>query len=156
MLSLKVVIQSDHNCALREQADGYTCGVETWYLPKGGAEWLPGQCLLTAKPGWIGGLVEDNDGAFWAPALLDDRNMLYSVPSPFDDEGGTSCLAWIRWEFARKDCRTSNTGRPDRMLHRKWRETKQQPSKARSGHKISCCLVSLHFLSDILSGRPVV
>ena len=91
--------------------------METWYLPKGGDEWLPGQCLLTAKPGWIGGLVEDNDGAFWAPALLDDRNMLYSVPSPFNDEGGTSFLAWIRWEFARKDCRTSNTGRPDRMLH---------------------------------------
>ena len=47
------------------------------------------------------------------------------------------------------------TGRPDKMLHRKWRETKQQPSRARSGHQISCCLVSLHFLCDILSGRPV-
>ena len=55
--------------------------------------------MLTSKPGWIGGLVEGNDGAFWAPALLDDRNMLYSVPSPFDDEGGASCLAWIRYEF---------------------------------------------------------
>ena len=31
--------------------------------------------------------------------------------------------------------------------HRKWRETKQQPSRARSGHH-SCCLVSLHFLCD--------
>ena len=28
--------------------------------------------------------------------------------------------------------------------------TKQQPSGARSGHQISCCLVSLHFLCDIL------
>ena len=45
--------------------------------------------------------------------------------------------------------------RPDRMSHRKWRETKQQPSRARSGHQISCWLVSLHFLCDILSGRPV-
>ena len=38
-----------------------------------------------------------------------------------------------------------------RMSHWKWRETKLQPSRARSGHQISCCLVSLHFLSDILA-----
>ena len=41
------------------------------------------------------------------------------------------------------------------MSHRKWRETKQQSSRARSSHHISCCLVSLHFLCDILTGRPV-
>ena len=45
------------------------------------------------------------------------------------------------------------TGRPVRMSHKKWRETKQQPSK--TGHQISCCLVSLHFWCDILSGHPV-
>ena len=38
-----------------------------------------------------------------------------------------------------------------RMSHWKWRETKLQPSRVRSGHKISCCLVSLHFLCDILA-----
>ena len=48
------------------------------------------------------------------------------------------------------------TGRPVRMSHRKWRESKQDPSRARSGNQPSCCLVSLHFPSDILSGRPVV
>ena len=37
------------------------------------------------------------------------------------------------------------------MSHWKWRETKLQPSRARSGHQISCCLVSLHFLRDILA-----
>ena len=37
------------------------------------------------------------------------------------------------------------------MSHWKWRETKLQPSRARSGHQISCCLVSLHFLCDILA-----
>ena len=41
------------------------------------------------------------------------------------------------------------------MSHRKYRETKQQPSRARSGHQISCFLVSLHFLRDILSCGPV-
>ena len=40
------------------------------------------------------------------------------------------------------------------MSHRKWREIKQQPSRARQGHQISCCRVALHFLCDILSGRP--
>ena len=36
------------------------------------------------------------------------------------------------------------------MSHRKWSETKQQPRRGSSGHQISCCLVSLHFLCDIL------
>ena len=34
-----------------------------------------------------------------------------------------------------------------RMSRRKWREIKQQPSRARSGKQISCCLVSLYILS---------
>ena len=42
-----------------------------------------------------------------------------------------------------------------RMSHRKWRETKQQPIRARSGHQITCCLVSLHFLCDILTPNGV-
>ena len=41
------------------------------------------------------------------------------------------------------------TGRLARMPHRKWRSTKQQPSRAGSGHQISCCLVSIHFLCNI-------
>ena len=41
------------------------------------------------------------------------------------------------------------------MSHRKCRETKQQPSRSRSVHQLSHCLVSLHFLCDILSGGPV-
>ena len=47
------------------------------------------------------------------------------------------------------------TGRLDRMSHTKWRKTKKQSSKTRSGHQISCCLVSLLLLCDILSGCPV-
>ena len=43
-----------------------------------------------------------------------------------------------------------------RMSQRKWREIKQQPSRARSGKQISCCLVSLHFLRDILATIAVV
>ena len=41
------------------------------------------------------------------------------------------------------------------MSHRKWRETKQQPSRARSGHQMSGCLVALHFLCDILAAVTV-
>ena len=36
------------------------------------------------------------------------------------------------------------------MKHRKWRETKQQPSTAGPGNMICWCLVSLHFLCYIL------
>ena len=42
------------------------------------------------------------------------------------------------------------------MSHRKWRETKQYPSRATSGHQISCSLVSLYFLCDILSSHSGV
>ena len=31
----------------------------------------------------------------------------------------------------------ASTGRLDRPLHRKWRETKQQPGRARSGHAVA-------------------
>ena len=52
------------------------------------------------------------------------------------------------------------TGPHHRMSHRKWRETKQQPSRlsdrARSGNQLLSCLVSLHFLWDIPSGGPGV
>ena len=50
-----------------------------------------------------------------------------------------------------RDIRSQSTVIVARMSHWKWRETKQQPSRARSGHQISCCLVSLHFLCDILA-----
>ena len=43
-----------------------------------------------------------------------------------------------------------------RMSHWKWRKTKQQPSRAKAGHQISCCLVSLYFLCDILATITVV
>ena len=48
------------------------------------------------------------------------------------------------------------TGPPVRMSHRKWRETKQQLSWLPDLALLGCCLLSLHFLCDILSGRPVV
>ena len=43
----------------------------------------------------------------------------------------------------------------DRMSHRKWRATKQHPHRATPGHQISCCLVNLHFLCNILSSHSV-
>ena len=42
------------------------------------------------------------------------------------------------------------------MSHRIWRETMHDPSKARSGNKLSCCLLSLRFLCDILRSGTVV
>ena len=41
------------------------------------------------------------------------------------------------------------------MSRRKWRETQMQQSRARPGHQISCCLVALYFLCDILLDLPV-
>ena len=48
------------------------------------------------------------------------------------------------------------TGIGARMSHRKWRETKHNPSRTSSGHLISCFLFSLHFRYNILAPIPVV
>ena len=42
------------------------------------------------------------------------------------------------------------------MLHRKQKETKQQPGTAEPGNILGCCLVSLRFLCDIHSIHSVV
>lgn len=67
----------------KENADGYTCGLETWWRNTGSSLWKPSQCLFEEKPGWIDTESPDNDGAFWAPELdLSDDGvltMLYSV-----------------------------------------------------------------------------
>ena len=47
------------------------------------------------------------------------------------------------------------TGPDRRMSHRKWRVTKQDPSRARPGTQLGCCLLSLHFMCDILQSSPV-
>jgi len=70
----------------KEQADGYNCGLETWYLSPGQADWQPGQCLFTSKPSWVQEELPSNDGAFWAPALLSPRVMYYSVAAMDEDE----------------------------------------------------------------------
>ena len=49
------------------------------------------------------------------------------------------------------DSEFESTVRVDRLPHRKWKETKQQP-----GNMLGCCLVSLHFLTGKLSMRTVL
>ena len=49
-----------------------------------------------------------------------------------------------------------STGLVCRMPHRKRRESKQHPSRAKSGHQLSCCLLSLHFLWCILCTSTVL
>ena len=44
----------------------------------------------------------------------------------------------------------------DSITHRIWKETKLQPSRVRSSNLISCCLVCLHFLCDILPTFTVI
>ena len=67
-------------CTGKAQEDGYNCGLETWYLKPGVDEdWRPGQCLLQDKPDWVSREVPDQDGAYWAPSLLDSKTMYYSM-----------------------------------------------------------------------------
>lgn len=76
----------------KAQEDGYDCGIETWYREiHGGGDWRPGQCLFRTKPSWVKNELSGNDGAFWAPELINSSTLLYSV-SDYDDYYGTTCV----------------------------------------------------------------
>ena len=81
-----------------EQADGYNCGIETWYRKQNSkSNWKPGQCLLQTKPSWIEEEIPGQEGAYWAPELVKDNVMLYSVAG-FHVEPAITCLGIARAE----------------------------------------------------------
>jgi len=77
----------------KAQEDGYKCGLETWIMTPGDVDWRPGQCLLVSKPSWIDDELPGNDGAFWAPTLLNSTFMYYSVASMDRD---AQCIGMAR------------------------------------------------------------
>ena len=72
----------------KAQEDGYHCGLETWIRSSPDKKWEPGQCLFIEKPSWVEEELPENDGAYWAPELLDQNTLFYSV-SDFED---ASCV----------------------------------------------------------------
>ena len=65
----------------KEQADGYGCGLETWYLMPEGL--VPGQCILQEKPEWALDLVPSNPGAVgFASSLARARRRLTRSGGP--------------------------------------------------------------------------
>ena len=65
----------------KEQADGYECGLETWYLMPEGL--VPGQCILQEKPEWALDLVPSNPGAVgFASSLARARRRLTPSGGP--------------------------------------------------------------------------
>ena len=89
---------------------------------------------------------------------LGGSNPIISTPLTIDRvdfwQVGRTCKSYSRRTevtFGERHAHCQSTAIAARMSHWKWRETKQQPSRARSGHQIICCLVFLHFLCDILA-----
>ena len=76
----------------KAQEDGYKCGLELWFRENISSDWQPYECLFINKPNWIKDEVPDNDGAFWAPEIINEKKILYSVASNFED-GEVSCTA---------------------------------------------------------------
>jgi len=73
----------------KENADGYDCGLEIWSRTDG-TDWKPDTCLLRDKPAWVADEAPGNDGAYWAPAMVDANTLYYSV-SDFETDSG--CIA---------------------------------------------------------------
>jgi len=93
----------------KAQEDGYTCGLETWYISADQTDWQPGQCLFTSKPEWVAAELPANDGAYWAPTLVDGRKMYYSVSAFGDDDAqciglatATGVAPHLTWQDAGK------------------------------------------------------
>ncbi|MCP2504003.1 MAG: family 43 glycosylhydrolase [Candidatus Poseidoniaceae archaeon] len=83
----------------KEQADGYNCGLETWYIFPNETAFSPGQCILSEKPAWISEAVSSNDGAYWAPGFLDARTLYYTVPvgnAMGNPDSTESCIGMVK------------------------------------------------------------
>jgi arabinan endo-1,5-alpha-L-arabinosidase len=80
----------------RAQEDGYACGLETWVRDSPGDDWTPGDCLFLDKPAWVAEELPTNDGAFWAPDLLDPDTLVYSVSAGDMEPGSCTGLALRR------------------------------------------------------------
>ena len=76
----------------KEQADGYKCAAESWYMFPGETGWRPGNCIWaknSERPDWITseGMAKA-DMAIWAPGVLNSRKIYYSFTN-----GGMSSTA---------------------------------------------------------------
>lgn len=81
----------------KEQADGYDCGLETWYIFPGDSTFTPGQCLLREKPSWHAEYVPSNDGALWAPNFHGSYTMYYTLPMSNEESHSDtqSCMGMV-------------------------------------------------------------
>ncbi len=94
----------------KENADGYRCGLELWRQAPGGRRFRPGQCLLSEKPAWVDEELPTNDGAYWAPGFLSERELYYSVSSFLESED--SCIGRLVAEGAAPDLTWRDAGEP--------------------------------------------
>lgn len=75
----------------KAQEYGYNCGIETWYREGTFTQWKPGQCLFREKPQWINQIIPPQSGAFWAPELVNEKAMYYSVAAA-DESSPVTCI----------------------------------------------------------------
>ncbi len=95
----------------RAHEDGYGCGLEIWTRDGPEAPWQPGFCLFTQTPAWIEQAFQDVEGAFLAPAFLDEHTLYYAVSDGFDQDGAT-CLGLARAAGSGSAMAWEDLGRP--------------------------------------------
>ena len=97
------------------------------------------------------------------PSLLNPLSTTWSFPTLLLHGGGRdgwpvapSLFSWLGQ--IRKVGLVSGgigcNGLAFRMSHGKWRETKQQPSRTRSAHHHSCCLIFFPFIEQLPENKP--
>ena len=102
-------------CTGKAQEDGYNCGLETWYIKPGQDEdWRPGQCLLQQKPSWVGEEVPQQDGAYWAPSLMNPRTIYYSMSNDNADcdDCKATCIGRLTATGTAPNLKWTDMGRP--------------------------------------------
>ena len=78
----------------KENADGYKCGLESWYMFPQETGWRPGNCLFKQKPSWWQTKVGENAVAGWAPEWMNADLIYYSITAGM--ESAWSCVGAAR------------------------------------------------------------
>ena len=102
-------------CTGKAQENGYDCGLETWYIKPGeDDDWRPGQCLLQQKPSWISEEVPEQDGAYWAPSLMDPKTIYYSMTNDNAecDDCKATCMGRLTASGKAPNLKWTDIGRP--------------------------------------------
>ena len=94
----------------KENADGYKCGLESWYMFPQETGWRPGNCFFKKKPSWWQSKVGEDALAGWAPEWMNADLIYYSITNGM--ESPTTCVGAARVTGTAPNLELVDIGKP--------------------------------------------